>query len=170
MTKKKTEVKALTFHDVMIEAIAQQGDMDEAKSGGVAVSAHLLTLAKTFKLVGTSPTGNKEFKGECSGFLGECFQQEVWAKSSDAGIHQVDAIPRCWTNAKATIKAAMVLGIALEGFETESELRKAVQAKREDDKAPEAGAIESDITPLMTALANVYAGLTDDAQKNAFKG
>ena len=167
MTTTTKAPQALTFHDVMLEAITQQADIEEAKSAGAAVSNHLLVLARTCSIVGTSPTGKKEYKGEPTGFLGDCFVEETWAKSTEAGVHMTDTIPRCWTQAKTNIKAAMLLGLDLNDFETESSLRKAVQEARELMKAAGGEAPEiasTEIQPILDALANVFEGLNGTQQ------
>ncbi len=120
-TTKTTKTTALTINDVMVEAIAQAGDLLEAKDAATAVSDHLITIALTFKgKAGTAPNGRKKFKASDDDklgtfFLGACYEQELWAKSDKAGINKVDKLPRCWIDAKSVIRKAMSKNIPLEG-------------------------------------------------------
>jgi len=160
--------KELNMRSVMIEAIINQGDSEVVKEAGAGVSNHLLELAKGFDSVGHAPTQNKEFKGDPDGFLGACYEQEQWAKSSDAGKSQVDTIPLCWTRAKASIKAAMVMGLDLSTFDSESSLRKEVAEARgllagEGEEPAVAG--DSQFHMMISSLLASYE-IANDQQKD----
>lgn len=58
-------------------------------------------------------------------FESKCEAQETWVKSADAGRMRLSSLPRCWTQTKSNIKAAMKRGIDVKGYDTESSLRKA---------------------------------------------
>lgn len=144
---------SMNLRALMIEAVSVQRGID-AKTG--SVSDKLLTIAKAYQ---DKETIGKEDETNSDKFLNACATDEAFIKSSDAGDSQVDKLPRCYTQAKSNIKAALNYGINLDDYSSESALRKDVQKvrqgkgqsplnaamstfKKEIESLPEAKAIE----------------------------
>jgi len=176
-TKAPTETSDEKLHSVMLEAIEQQGDAEEVKLAGAAVSDHLKTVALLFKgNVGTAPNGRKEFKAEAgdpmgTGFLGACYKQEQWAKSADAkdskGIKcTVEAIPNCWKYAKSHIRAAMANGVDLNQSltkikEENAKVNKAAKGEGHEGDADISEANVNDSTALLMSINDLFDKLDD---------
>lgn len=113
-----------TMHSLIIEAVKVQRGVDKKVS---TVSNSLLDVAKAYqerKTIGNVNESNSDK------FLAGCDTEETFIKSKEAGHQQVDKLPRCWTQAKSNIKAAINYGIDLKDYTSESALRKAVAKVR----------------------------------------
>lgn len=119
--KKCDDMRAL-----IIEAVKCQRVVDK-KSGGV--SNKLLELAKVYQPK-TSIGHISLDERSAEGFVDACKMHEDFIKSKDAMSNQCDKLPRCWTQAKSNIKAAINFGIDLASYASESALRKAVAKMR----------------------------------------
>jgi hypothetical protein len=140
------KANGLTLKVVLIESAIAQVGLDGAKESAGSVSQHLLQVAQTFQNV-------KEF-------LAECKVQETYLKSDAGkaemrgvfqkhGLGEFDAtIPRCWTQAKANIKAAWSRGLAPTKFSTESEMRKELNKVRKQDTDTGESRARLDVTKL----------------------
>ena len=153
------------MRDLIIDSVKAQRSADKAAG---SISNKLLVLAVAFQEAKTIGKVSKDDSaGE--GFVLACKGHEDFIRSSDAKRSQVDKLPRCWTQAKSNIKAAINLGLDLTKYSSESALRKdvakaraaakgtnAVDAsfkalRKELDSLPEATAI--DLMKQITALA-----------------
>ena len=115
---------SVNLRALMIEAVLAQRSID---SKGATVSNKLLSIATVYQVKDTIDTESEE---NASKFLNACATDESFIKSSDAGDNQCDKLPRCYTQAKSNIKAALNFGIDLSQFNSESALRKAVSELR----------------------------------------
>lgn len=115
----------------IIEAAVDAQNVIDSKSS--SISNRLLEAAKATQKAadvvqaeGNETGGGKPDPAKSDGFLAACELQEKYIRSSDAGEHQVEKLPRCWTQAKSNIKQALRFGIDLKKYTSESALRKRV--------------------------------------------
>lgn len=113
-----------TFRNLII--FCAQVGTTQAKQDG-SISQRMMELAR--------PHQSKEFIRDTDGtrddrasvkFLSLLKDEESFIKSAEAGNNRVETLPRCWTQAKSNIKAALEYGINLADYASESALRKAV--------------------------------------------
>lgn len=123
-----SQSKVVTMRDLILEAVKTQTAVSKREG---FVSDKLLKLAKPFQDKVSIGTYNE---ASADGFLDACKEQESFIRSKEARGQQVDKLPRCWTQAKSNIKAAMIHGLKLSDFNSESALRKAVSKARNAHK------------------------------------
>jgi hypothetical protein len=128
MTKKfdvaDNATKTDTLRSLILDSVTAQKAIDK-KEG--TVSDKLLKLAKPYQ---DSTTIGNYSEESADKFISDCKDQESFIRSKEARGKQVDKLPRCWTQAKSNIKAALIHGIDLSKYESESALRKAVTKAR----------------------------------------
>lgn len=114
----------IALRHLLIEANKFEKEIEPTVAG---ISDRLLAIAKRFQTragVEEKPDGTK-VESRAESFITACKMEEDWLRSKEAGDDQrTEGLPRCWTQAKSNIKAAMCFGIDLSKFETESALRK----------------------------------------------
>ena len=150
------KAQAITYLDVLREALEAQSDIDGAKNAAGAVSQHLLDLAKLTVakvLQGVKPKDMEEAKKKAiKAFIDKCEGTERVAKSD--GIYTV--LPRCWSQAKSNIKAAMTKGVDILKYDTEASMRKTLNEVRKAEKAtPEGENTPEDNEALAEEYLNV---------------
>jgi len=155
--KKVANSKPLDIRQILILSEQTQAEMDKA---GEQVKAHreesqaLQASVSQLLMVAARPFGT-----DYEAFLNACSVQEKWLKSEEAGKDKVDAIPRCFTQAKSNLKQAMMRGIDPNGYETESELRaelnKARKAEKEGETTTHTFAADSDLGIVLNDLMDI---------------
>lgn len=134
---KETVAKTVqTFQDVIKDAVKLERHIE--KKGG-SISNTLLQLARPWQAKDTIGKPSVENSGK---FLTACKVAEDYIKSDSARSLKVEKLPRCWTQAKSNIKAAIEFGIDLGQYNTESALRKAVNEARKAAKGIDKVALE----------------------------
>ena len=141
----------LTMRDVILEASQATQGIEDHKKGiqnlTSSVSNHLLTCAKGI--------GSSDVEGEdkSSLFMAACTVQESFIKSDEAGKDKLDKLPRCWINPKSNIKAAIDLGVDLDKYLTESDLRKDLTKLRQAQEVLEGEESET-VDPMPQAIVD----------------
>ena len=146
------QMAADNMQDLMIIAVKTERQTD-GKLG--KVSNTLLELAKKHQ---KAATVGKASDNNSEQFITVCKEVETYIKSMSAGRNQVDKLPRCWTQAKSNIKAALEFGIKLSDYHSESALRKDVGKARKaaqgiDPVAASLAAFKKEIEALEPAIA-----------------
>lgn len=150
--------RSATMRKVMTHAARIQGKID-ANMG--QVSQELLDIARTFQHSKHIRTGdaldgsrNKEASAE---FENACAVEEKWVRSPEAGKLEQSTLPRCWTQAKSNIKAALQFGIDLSKFKSEAAMRaEKVRVNgliKKDDFSKAMESLVKDLKALPTAEA-----------------
>lgn len=148
MTKQATKVetnktqrigqKADNFQALLVGACKAQRASDKGLTG---VSDQLLQLARPLQpaaskgIVFNAATAKEDEKEPSTAFEAACKLAENYIKSDSAGRQKTSTLPRCWTQAKSNIKAALNFGIDLSAYNTESSLRKEVNKARKAAKS-----------------------------------
>lgn len=125
MTKNIIGNRADTLRDIMLLAAESQNGLDKAIN---TVSNKLLVVAKSFQEkenIKAKPDGER-VEANSLKFVTATKGEEAFIKSKEAGDLQRASLPRCWTQAKSNIKAAIELGIDLAKYTSEAALRKEV--------------------------------------------
>lgn len=138
--------KPSTLRTVLIDAV-KVDKVVTTKTG--SISNALLVVARQFQsqsTIGTVSSVNADR------FLDACKLEESFIRSTEARRNKVDKLPRSFTQPKSNIKAALNLGLSLANFNTESSLRKEVQALR---KAAATNPVDTAIAGLKKSLATV---------------
>lgn len=122
---------ATNMQALIIESVISQRGIDKQTGD---VSNKLLVCARVYQkhdTIGVTSEGNSD------SFIDACKLHEDYIKSNEARDNKVDKLPRCWTQAKSNIKAALNYGIDLSKYESESALRKdVIKARGKKDKNP----------------------------------
>lgn len=158
---------------IMLDA-AKIGNTQEAQNG--QISQRLLAIAATVQESANTKdviTGqrNPEFSAK---FIEMCKFEEKFIKSNEAGAAKRDTLPRCWTQAKSNIKAAMEFGIDLNraDFRSEHAVRKAVVKARglkdATDNRTDAEKLADNIRTKLLAIEN-SKDLADETKAQAIQ-
>ena len=153
---------------IMLDA-AKIGNTQEAQNG--QISQRLLAIAATVQESANTKdvitaAREPEFSAK---FIDMCKMEEKFIKSKEAGDAKRDTLPRCWTQAKSNIKAALEFGIDLnhQDFRSEHAVRKAVVKARglkdATDNRTDAEKLADNIRTKLLAVENSKD--LDDATK-----
>lgn len=119
--------RAATLRGIMILAAQVQQSVDNNLS---TISNALLKIAGKYQdakdIVAPENYRNERNRAASEAFMDACKLEEAYIRSAEAGQWQRDTLPRCWTQAKSNIKAALEFGINLDLYKSESALRKQV--------------------------------------------
>jgi hypothetical protein len=137
----------MTMRSLVLDAVKAQNKVDKAVT---PVSDKMLSLAKGYQ---DSKTVGKYNDAAADSFISACSEQESFIRSKEAKSSQVDKLPRCWTQAKSNIKAALIHGLNLKDYTSESALRKDVIKARAAMRKPDA--VKSACKALTDALTEM---------------
>lgn len=157
-----TEKQGLTLRFVALEAAVADVAKDYAKESGIQVSQHLLTMAKTFQNADQFLAACKLEEEFLATDAGKAMVRDVYQKE---GIKEdfTGNVPKSWTQAKSNIKRSWSAGINIKEYDTESKLRKALNAKRNANKP------ESKVSNTVEVLAKAIKMLPVDQQEKALE-
>lgn len=151
-TSNEVEALKVALHDITLSAIDVVFAQQTVDESGDSVSERLVRIAAQFDEVGTAPNGRGTFKAtkenpEGTGFLGATWKEAQWACSPAAKEKEVEKLPRCWTETRSRIAAAMAAGIPLL---KEDGTPKSVSSLRDEIKAHNEGSESSEGTEKVT--------------------
>lgn len=170
MTKKQTQStknpigqRADTMRELIIEAAKGQAVLDKTVG---SISNRLLVVAKTYQekdMIMSDPNGERVEK-RADKFKAATTLEEKWIRSKEAGELQRDTLPKCWTQSKSNIKAAIELGIDLRPFNSESALRKEVVRVR---GLKSASPLDAELSEFKKAIQGLHSAKALEIVKQA---
>lgn len=146
-----TTINTSDFVQVLVAAYSEQSAITKATK---AANAAKTGISQRLLVAAQGCTNATDFVAHCENAETEYRATRNTKKGKPAPL------PTCWIQAKSNVKAALSFGMVLSEYETESEMREALNAKRKESKEAkdqDATGTKSVTIPLeMVALVTAF--------------